>query len=409
MNREYYDKIADIMLFGVSFKEGDKLNIQLDFDCREAAKSLTAKAYDLGAAYVDLRYMDTFLHSEPIRAGITDPEYPEYLKLCMAEISGPAWKSVTLMSGAEADVYEKLDGKTASEYFKSYQKIRNIRLKPVMNDEIAWTLTYLPSVDAAKKVFPKLSPEDALSAYWKEVIKIMRLDLSNPVKFWKDKFKKDAERSRYLNELSPEYLEFKGPGTDFKVGLNMNTVWVGGMKAAKTGDMFNANIPTDEIFTSPDWRKADGRVALTRPFVMHQNLGAVPVNAWFEFKDGRVVDYGADEGKDSLDTLFARDERARYLGEVALVDPQSPFAASGLTFYNGLYDENAACHLALGAAYPSTLKNSGHYPEEQLLELGMNVSAIHEDMMIGSAEVDVTAICSDGRGVEIIRDGKFLI
>ena len=409
MNREYYDKIADIMLFGISFKKGDKLSINMDFDCREAAKRLVARAYDLGAAYVDLRYMDTFLHSEPIRAGLTQVEYPEYMKAAFAEISQPGWKSVAFMSEAEADVYENLDGAVSAEYFKSYQKVRSIRLKPIMNDEIAWTLTYLPSVDASKKVFPGLSLEEAVNAYWREVIKIMRLDLDDPVAFWKDKFEKDAERSRYLSMLAPDFIEFRGPGTDFRVGVNKNTEWSGGMKPAKTGDMFCANIPTDEIFTSPDWRRAEGRVALTRPFVMHQNLGAVPVNAWFQFKDGKVVDYGADEGKNSLDSLFARDERARYLGEIALVDPHSPFAESGLTFFNGLYDENAACHLALGAAYPSTLKESGQYSDEQLLEMGMNVSAIHEDMMIGSKEVDVTAVAVDGSRTEIIKDGQFLI
>lgn len=181
------------------------------------------------------------------------------------------------------------------------------------------------------------------------------------------------------------------------------------MHTAQTGDVYAANLPTDEIFTSPDRLKVDGRVTLTRPFVMHQNLGSIPINAWFEFSEGRVIDYGADEGKDSLDALFARDERARYLGELALVDPHSPFAESGLTFFNGLYDENAACHLALGAAYVDTLKKSGDYSEEELLELGMNVSSIHEDMMIGSSEVDVTAVCNDGRRVEIIKNGRFLI
>jgi aminopeptidase len=181
------------------------------------------------------------------------------------------------------------------------------------------------------------------------------------------------------------------------------------MKSAKTGDLFAANLPTDEIFTSPDFRKTEGRVSLTRPFVMHQNLGKVPINAWFEFEKGSVVDYGADEGKESLDALFARDERARCLGEVALVDPHSPFAKEGLTFFNGLYDENAACHLALGAAYSGTLRTPGDYTDEQLLEMGMNVAAIHEDMMIGSVDVDVTAILADGSLHPVIRDGKILI
>lgn len=409
MNKQYFDKIADVLLFGIDFKEGDKLSVQIDFDCREAAKRVVAKAYNKGAAFVDLRYMDTFLHSEPIRAGITSLEYPEYMKKCFAEISRPGWKSITFMSGAEADVYEDLPGEISAEYFKSYQKIRNIRLKPVMNNEFAWTLTYLPSVDAAVKVFPELPEEDAVAAYWKEIIKIMRLDLDDPVKFWKEKFEKDLRRKDYMEKMEAEALHFEGPGTDCLIGLNQNALWSGGRRPAKNGDLFAANIPTDEIFTSPDYRKVDGRVALTRPFVMHQNLGQVPRNAWFEFREGRVVDYGADEGKESLDNLFARDERVRYTGEVALVDPHSPFADSGLTFYNGLYDENAACHIALGAAYPSTLRIKGDYTDQQLLDMGMNVSSIHEDMMIGGTDVDVTAILKDGSRIPVIKDGKFLI
>lgn len=409
MNKEYYDKIADLMLFGVSFKTGDKLSIGLDFDCREAVKSLAYRAYERGAAYVCLRYIDNFMHAAAISAGKNKVEYPEYLKQNLTEISSPGWKSITYLSFSEGDVYEDLPGDVSAEYFKGYQKLIKYRRKQTLSSAFPWTLTFIPTADTAVKVFPGLEEAKAVEAYWKQVIRIMRLDLDDPVQFWKEKFKTDAKRGRYLSELAPESLAFKGPGTDLKVGLNRHADWISAMSPAQTGEMFAANIPTDEIFTSPDCIKVEGRVALTRPFVMHQNLGAVPINAWFEFKDGRVVDYGADSGKDSLDTLFARDERARYLGEVALVDPHSPFAEAGLTFFNGLYDENAACHLALGAAYSGTLKTPGDYTDEQLLDMGMNVSAIHEDMMIGSTEVNVQAICADGRSVEIIKDGSFLI
>ncbi|MBI9107909.1 MAG: aminopeptidase [Spirochaetales bacterium] len=405
MNRKYFDKISELMLFGIDFKEGDKLFIGLDFDCREAAKSLVAAAYARGAAFVDLRYADTFLHSEAIRAGSRGLDFPEYMKACNIEVTRAGWKSVSLFSEAEANVYEDLPTDVAADYFRAYGEIRNLRLKPMMNDEIPWTLTYLPSVDAAVRVFPGLLPEEAVEAYWGEIIRIMRLDLDDPVKFWKEKFDKDAERCSLMDQIGALSLHFEGPGTDFIVGLNPNASWSGGRTLAKTGELFAANIPTDEIFTSPDWRKAEGRVALTRPFVMHQNLGKVPINAWLEFHEGRVVDFGADEGRESLEALFARDERARYLGEVALVDPRSPFAEAGITFYNGLYDENAACHLALGKAYPSTLKKGGDYTDPELLELGMNTSAIHEDMMIGGRNVNVTAVLADGSKHPIISGG----
>jgi aminopeptidase len=141
---------------------------------------------------------------------------------------------------------------------------------------------------------------------------------------------------------------------------------------------------------------------------MHQNIGEVPLNAWFEFKDGKVTAYGAERGKESLDAFFAMDERACYLGELALVDPRSPFAAPGITFYNGLYDENAACHLALGKAYPSTLREKGDYSDQELLDLGMNTGNVHEDMMIGGSDVDVTARLRDGKTLDLIKDGEFL-
>ncbi len=409
MNGKYYNKIADLMIFAVGLKKDDKLSVQLNHDCREAVKPLVYKAYEKGASYVGLKYLDDFVNAAAISAGKTSIEYPEFFKQSLIETSSPEWKKISYLSFSDEGIYENLPGDISTSYFKHHQKIMASYRKKMLGDAFSWTLTFIPAELTASKVFPDKSMPDALEAYWKKVIKIMRLDLDDPVAFWKEKFKKDAQRSSYLTNLAPDYLEFKGPGTDFKIGINKSAFWIGGMKKSQAGEWFAANLPTDEIFTSPDFRKAEGRVSLTKPFVMHQNLGQIPQNAWFEFKDGKVIDYGAEEGKESLDNLFARDERARYLGEVALVDPHSPFADGGLVYYNGLYDENAACHIALGASYSGTLKEPGEYSDEQMLEMGMNVSAIHEDMMIGSPEVDVKAVTPDGQSIDIIKDGKFLI
>lgn len=409
MYEQYHEKIADLMLFAVSFKAGDKLIINIDYDCRETAKRITAKAYDRGAAYVDVYYNDTFLQAEAIKGKQKDYWFPQYLSEQFHETSKPGWKTIAVLSDAEADVFEGLPGEPSSSFFKALGKIRSERMKALMSNIVPWSLTYLPSEAMAKKAFPDLSTEEGMEKYWEAVIKIMRLDHEDPVAFWKEKMEKDRERSSYMNALAPEYLRFEGPGTDLKVGVNRNARWIGGYDFTTSGEKFVSNLPTDEIFTSPDCRKAEGRVSLTRPFVMHQNLGPVPERAWFEFKEGKVVNYGADQGKESLDSFFAMDDRACYLGELALVDPESPFAATGITYYNGLYDENAACHLALGKAYPFTLKEQGDYSDEELLDKGMNTANVHEDMMVGGLAVDVTALLENGKEVPIIKDGKYLI
>ncbi|MDA3849799.1 MAG: aminopeptidase [Spirochaetaceae bacterium] len=409
MNKDLYNKITDLLLFAVGFQRGDKLNIRVDFDQREVALAVSEKAYKQGAAFVKLDYSDAVLQAQAIAGTEEKFIFPDYLQSIYRETTQPGWKLIGIYSESEADVFDGLDTKRSSAYFQAFSENRKVRMKAIMDNRIPWTLTYLPSKTMAKKAFPQMEAEKAVLKYWEAVIAIMRLDLDDPVQFWKDKMIKDKKRSDFMNNLDASYLHFKGPGTDFKVGLAKMAQWIGGFDETTDGKTFIANLPTDEIFTSPDWRKAEGRVTLTKPFVMHQNLGPIPQKAWFEFSNGKVVDYGAVSGKDSLDAFFKIDQRACYLGEVALVDPQSPFAQQGITYYNGLYDENAACHLALGKAYPFTLKERNDFSDEELLELGLNISNVHEDMMVGAKDVDVTALLPDGSSKEIIKNGKFLI
>lgn len=397
------------MLFAVGFKEGDKLYLKFENNLRDTALAISEKAYKKGAAYVHLEYDDAVIQAQAIAGAQKDFFFPTFWESKFKEITSSGWKLIALGSESEADVFEGLDPQRSSRYFQELARVRETRMKAIMNNAIPWSLTYLPSTAMAAKAYPDLSQEEAVEAYWQAIIRIMRLDKDDPVAFWKDKMQKDQQRSRYMDSLKATALHFKGPGTDLTVGLAQSARWIGGFDETAEGQPFMANIPTDEIFTSPDWRMTQGRVTLTKPFVMHQNLGPVPQKAWFEFKDGKVVDYGAEEGKESLKAFFDIDPRAAYIGEVALVDPQSPFAREGVTFYNGLYDENAACHLALGKAYPFTLKQTGDYSDEELLEMGLNTAHVHEDMMVGGEEVDVTAILPDGSRKAIISGGKFLI
>lgn len=409
MYEEYFEKIADLLLFAVNFKKGDKISLTIDAGYRELAGCIARQAYQGGARYVDVSYTDEFLQAAAIAGSSDEFWFPEYEEAMYREIAQPGWKLIGVRSNEEGDPFGGLPIDRATSYLQARRRLREPRQSAVMNHRIPWTLTYLPSTSMAALAFPELPTDEALRSYWKAIVEVMYLDSENPRKVWEQKQLADERSANLMNELNAEALHFVGPGTDLKVGLNQSARWIGGFDLSLTGERFMANIPTEEIFTSPDFRKVEGRVALTRPFRMHQNLGPIPLEAWFEFRDGRVVDYGAKEGKETLTAFFDSDPKSRFLGEIALVDPASPIAATGMTYYNGLHDENTSCHMAFGRAYPSTLKERNDYSEEELLAMGMNTASVHEDSMIGGAQVDVEAILSDGGRKDIIRDGKYLI
>ncbi len=409
MNDIIYGKMADLLLFAVGFREGDKIYLKYDRGQEDLALLLAEKAYAGGARYVLPEAADARFTALSVRPGRDSNWFPEHWKAKTEETVQPGWKNVAILSEIDADAYEGRDPAAASRFFRDLGAALRTRQEAIMKNAVPWTLSYVPSLPMAKKAFPNLDGDEAIARYWDAIIRIMRLDLDDPVGFWKGKMERDAARSAYMDGLGATALRFTGPGTDLTVALAQEARWIGGFDHALEGTDFMANIPTEEIFTSPHWAKTEGRVRLTRPFTMHQNLGPVPLNAWFEFKNGRVVDYGADEGAETLKAFFDIDERGRYLGEVALVDPASPMAREGVVFYNGLYDENAACHVALGKAYPFTLRERRELDDEGLLGLGLNTGSVHEDMMIGGDEVDVTAVLRDGTERDIIRGGAFLI
>ncbi|MFW5689328.1 MAG: aminopeptidase, partial [Spirochaetota bacterium] len=196
------------------------------------------------------------------------------------------------------------------------------------------------------------------------------------------------------------------PGTDLTVGLTERSVWIGGGAETAEGEAFLPNLPTEEVFTTPDFRRTEGTVAVTRPV---QVLGSIVEGAWMRFDAGRVVESGATTGGEMLEHYFGIDERARYLGELALVDTNSPIYQSGLVFYNTLFDENAACHIALGSSYPKCLRDGETLSPDEYRDAGGNISTLHTDFMIGSPEVTVTGVRRNGTEVPLIADGVFVV
>jgi aminopeptidase len=278
-----------------------------------------------------------------------------------------------------------------------------------MSNRLIWCVAPVPTAAWGTQVFEdagRKAPADPEAALLAELLPILRLDAADPGAVVRSPAKEIEARAKRLDALALAELHFKGPGTDLRVGLSRRSRWVGGGSRTPDGRYFLANHPSEEVFTSPDARLTEGRAACTRPVEV---LGAKVEGAWFEFRGGEVVDFGAAENRASLERYFDIEPHAKRLGEVALVDGSGPIFKSGLVFNNALIDENAACHIALGAAYEEAFEGSEGMDEEAKKGEGFNTSLVHTDFMIGSEKVEVSGIDGNGREKTLIHDGSFAI
>ena len=267
-----------------------------------------------------------------------------------------------------------------------------------------WCIAAVPGVAWAKKVFPGLSKSQAVEKLWEAILSTSRVD-EDPVRAW-EKHNADLQaRCDYLNRLGIESLHYTADnGTDLTVGMIPEARFCGGGEMSLQGIFFNPNIPTEECFISPMRGKAEGIVYATKPLSYQ---GQLIENFSVRFENGRAVEVKAEKGEELLKTLIAMDEGAAYLGECALVPQASPSAESGLLFYNTLFDENAACHLALGMGFADTIEDFQNKSLDECRALGINDSMIHEDFMIGCDTMNIDATCADGKVVPIIRNGNW--
>jgi len=267
-----------------------------------------------------------------------------------------------------------------------------------------WCIAAVPGAAWAKKVFPGLSKAQAMEKLWEAILYTSRVN-EDPVKAWEDHNADLKARCDYLNSLGIQSLHYTADnGTDLTVGLIAESRFCGGGDRSLQGVYFNPNIPTEECFISPKRGEAEGIVYATKPLSYQ---GQLIENFWMRFEGGKVVDCGAEKGEQLLKTLIAMDEGAAYLGECALVPEASPIAESGLLFYNTLFDENAACHLAIGMGFADTIADFQNKTLEECRALGINDSMVHEDFMIGCKTMNIDAATRDGRIVPIFRGGNW--
>jgi aminopeptidase len=281
-------------------------------------------------------------------------------------------------------------------------------LKPMLEaqsrNEMQWTVCNVPTPRWADRVFLHAAPEVREQKLWDAIFAVTRADQPDPVTAWRSHIGALTKRREFMTAKQYHALHFKSPQTDLTLGLALGHIWCGGDSTSSKGISFAANIPSEEIFTMPDRARADGRVKMTRPL----SIGGVMINnLTFTFQEGRVTGMNASNGQDVLEKLVATDEGSSHLGEIALVPASNPIGRMNLIFYDGLFDENAASHFALGRSYRFTVMGGAQMTKDELQSAGGNESMIHEDTMIGSDDMDVDGICADGTREPVMRAGEW--
>ena len=299
-----------------------------------------------------------------------------------------------------------LKGMNMEKMAKARQKIYPI-MKPYADareGKRQWCIAAVPGAAWAKKMFPQLSKKQAVEKLWEAILFTSRVT-DDPVKAWQEHNADLQARCDYLNSLGIQSLHYTADnGTDLTVGMIPEAVFCGGGETSRQGIFYNPNIPTEECYISPKRGEAEGIVYSTKPLSYN---GQLIENFSMRFEHGKVVEAHAEVGEELLNTMLDMDEGARYLGECALVPQASPIAESGLLFYNTLFDENAACHLAVGMGFADTIRDHHNKTLEECRELGINDSMIHEDFMIGCDTMHIDAHCADGKIVPIFRNGNW--
>ncbi len=277
-------------------------------------------------------------------------------------------------------------------------------LEKIAGFDINWNIVAFPGAAWARQVFPKDEEDVAVAKLADAIFAASRVDTADPIAAWATHNAALQARTAWLNGQRFAALHFTGPGTDLKVGLADNHEWQGGSSTAKNGITCNPNIPTEEVFTTPHARRVDGFVSSTKP-LSHQ--GTLIDNIAVRFEEGRIVEAKASKGEEVFKKVLDTDDGARRLGEVALVPHSSPISKSGLLFFNTLFDENAACHIALGQCYSKCFLDGGKLTPDQIAAQGGNKSFIHIDWMIGSDKIDIDGVKADGSRVPVFRKGEW--
>jgi aminopeptidase len=384
------DRYAELAVrVGANVQPGQLVEVIARVEHATVARAVTRAAYRAGAAFVDVYYSDQHIRRALIENAADEllSWTPPWLLNRAKQVGDERAAVVALTGDAEPNLLADLPGdRVGKARMLALAEESNRQINEQLNN---WTVIGVPNVGWAEQMFG----EPDLERLWKAVEFTVRLDEDDPVAAWRTHVERIGKRARTLNDLEVDSIHFKGPGTDLRVGLLPESRWQGCESLTATGLPYVANMPTEEVFTTPDMRRAEGFVRSTRPLALY---GRIVKGLEVRFEGGRIVDVKADEGADVVKGQIETDDAAAYLGEIALVDGTSRIGQTGLTFYDTLFDENATCHVAYGGAYAEAVEGG-------VIE-GVNVPNVHTDFMVGGPEVDVDAVTRSGTVVPLLRD-----
>ncbi|MFT4347602.1 aminopeptidase [Bartonella ancashensis] len=401
------DRLAEVaVVVGLNLQEGQDLVLTAPVEALPLVRRIAFHAYKVGAGVVTPILGDENLSLVRFENACTASFdcAPAWLYEGMAKAfeNGAARLAIVgdnplLLSNQDSNKVTRLSKATSMAYQPALKKISNFAIN--------WSIVSYPTAGWATVVFPDLSPDEAIKKLADAIFSASRITEDNVVDAWNAHNRNLKKRTSWLNEQRFSALHFTGPGTDLTVGLADEHEWQGGASLAQNGIICNPNIPTEEVFTTPHAHKVEGFVRSTKPLSYQ---GALIDNIEVRFEAGRIVSASASAGEKVLQQVLQSDEGASRLGEVALVPHSSPISKSGLLFYNTLFDENAACHIALGQCYSKCFLDGGSLTAEEIAMRGGNKSMIHIDWMIGSGEIDIDGITQTGMKIPIFRQGEWV-
>jgi aminopeptidase len=400
------DKLAEVAVkIGLDLQKGQDLVVTAPMAAAPLVREITKHAYKAGGGLVTTFYNDEVatLARYQHAADDTFDRAASWLYEGMAKAyaNGAARLAV---SGDNPMLLSEQDPAKVARANRAMSTAYKPALEKISNFDINWNIVSYPNPSWARQIFPDLSEEAAVRKLADAIFAASRVDRDDPVAAWREHNAALHRRSTWLNEMRFSALHFKGPGTDLTVGLADGHEWHGGASMAKNGVTCNPNIPTEEVFTTPHALRVEGVASSTKP-LSHQ--GTLIDDIQVRFEGGRIVEAKASKGEAVLKKVLETDDGASRLGEVALVPHSSPISASGLLFYNTLFDENAACHIALGQCYSKCFVGGADLSPDQIKAQGGNSSLIHIDWMIGSGDVDIDGVAADGTRTPVFRKGEW--
>jgi aminopeptidase len=394
---------------GINVQPGDWVKMTITVDQAPLARLVTQEAYALGAEKVIVKWADdeitklNYIH-QPLEVLTNIPEYE--IQESEDHVLNHHVSRLSIVS-SDPGLLNEVDPAKIAAFQNKAGKAFSAQRIATQNNDLKWTVAAAAGADWAAKVFPDLKTSvEQVDALWDQIFKTCRVYADDPVAAWDEHKKTLNDKAAFLNEIQFDALHYTAPGTDLTLGLPKNHLWCSAEGENPKGEEFIANMPTEEVYTAPDTHRMDGVVRSTKPL---SYAGTLIEGIEVHFKDGKIVDISAEKGDETIKKLVFDNEGGTGLGEIALVPDPSPISQSGITFFTTLYDENASNHLAIGAAYPTTIQGGTKMSQEELLKNGMNTSIVHVDFMIGSDKMDIDGIKQDGTIVPIFRNGDWAI